>query len=103
MAISRGVGIPATWHIGIALTGIQEYRHEESGWPDYGPPCSSEEYVRVERFNLAAMERTPGNVTDKLLGRLLRGLRAETDPAVRALLTDAAATDEAGDSLDKED
>jgi len=43
-------------------------------------------YVRVERFNLAAMEHTPGDVTDKLLGRLLRGLHADTHPDVKALL-----------------
>jgi len=42
-------------------------------WPDYGPPCPDEEYVRVERLNLNAVERAPGDVTDKLLGRLRRG------------------------------
>ena len=42
-------------------------------WPDYGPPCPDEEYARVERLNLDAMERAPGDVTDKLLGRLRRG------------------------------
>jgi hypothetical protein len=52
VSISRGSGIPAIWHIGIGLTGIREYCHQESGWPDYGPPCTSEEYVRVERFGL---------------------------------------------------
>ena len=102
VAISRGAGIPTTWHVGIALTGIRGYRHQESGWPDYGPPCTSGEYVRVERFNLAEMEGTPGNVTDKLLGRLLRGLRADTDPAVNALLTDVVAADETDDSLDED-
>lgn len=78
VAISHGARVPGTWHIGIALTGIRGYRHRESGWPDYGPPCAGEGYVRVERFNLAAMERAPGDVAGKLLGRLLRGLRADT-------------------------
>lgn len=56
----------------------------------------------MERFNLAALERTPGDVAAKLLGRLLRGLRADTDPDVRALLTDPA-IDEAADGPDDED
>lgn len=100
VAISRRSRLPGTWNIGIALAGIRGYRYQESDWPDYGPPCIDEEYVRVERFNLAAMERTPGDVTDKLLGRLLRGLRADTDTAVKALLLDPA-MDEAADRLDE--
>ena len=100
VAISRRTRLPGTWNIGIALTGIRGYRYQESDWPDYGPPCTDEEYVRVERFNLAAMERTPGDVTDKLLGRLLRGLRAD-HPDVKALLLDPA-MDEAADRLDED-
>ena len=102
VAISHGAHVPGTWHIGIALTGIRGYRHQESSWPDYGPPSTDDEYVRVERFNLAAMERTPSHVADKLLGRLLRGLRADTDPDVKALLTDPA-MDEAADDPDDKD
>jgi hypothetical protein len=101
VAISHRAHVPGTWNIGIALTGIRGYRHQESDWPDYGPPCTDDEYVRVERFDLAAMERTPGDVADKLLGRLLRGLRANTDPDVKALLTDPA-INEASDGLDDE-
>jgi hypothetical protein len=102
VAISQRTRVPSSWHIGIAQTGIHGYRHQESTWPDYGPPCTDDEYVRVERFNLAAMERTPGDVADKLLGRLLRGLRADADPAVKALLADPA-MDPAADNLDEED
>jgi len=99
VAISHGTHVPGTWQIGIALTGIRGYRHQESDWPDHGPPSTDDEYVRVERFNLAAMERTPGEVADKLLGRLLRGLRADAHPDVKALLTDPAIV-EAADGLD---
>jgi hypothetical protein len=100
-AISHSAHIPGTWHIGIALTGIRGYRHQESDWPDYGPPCINDEYLRVERFNLAAMERTPGDVAEKLPGRLMRGLRANTDPDVKALLTDPAPV-KATDGLDED-
>lgn len=102
VAVSHGADVPGTWHIGIALTGIQGYRHQESSWPDFGPECADDEYVRVERFNLAAMERSPGDVAGKLLGRLLRGLRADADADIKALLTDPA-MDQASDSLDDED
>jgi len=103
VAISHAAHAPGTWHIGMALTGIHEYRHQESGWPDYGPPCTDDEYVRVERFNLAAMERTPGDVAGKLLGRLLRGLRADTDADVKVLLTDPAMDEAAADGFADED
>lgn len=102
VAISHRTRVPGSWHIGIALTGIYGYRHRESKWPDYGPPCTDDEYVRVEHFNIAGMERTPGDVAGKLLGRLLRGLRADADPAVKVLLTNPA-TDPAADNVDEED
>jgi hypothetical protein len=102
VAVSRRTRVPGSWHIGVALTGIHGYRHQESDWPDYGPPCTVDEYVRVEHFNLAAMERTPGDAAYKLLGRLLRALRADADPAVKALLTDPAA-DSATANLHEED
>ena len=50
----------------------------------------------------AAMERTLGDVADKLLGRLLRGPRADADPAVKAPITDPA-MGAAADNLDEED
>jgi hypothetical protein len=101
-AISHCTRIPGSWHIGVALTGIYGYRHQESSWPDYGPPCTDDEYVRVEHFNLAAMERTPGDIAYKLLGRLLRALRADADPAVKALLTDSEAGPAGGNLHDEE-
>lgn len=93
--------IPGSWHIGIALTGIRGYRRRTSDWPDNGPPCTEDAYLRVERFNLATLEHTPGDVADKLLGRLIRGLQADADPAVKALLTDPA-TDADADNLDED-
>ena len=100
-AISHSTRIPGSWQIGIALTGIRGYAHRVNDWPDYGPPCTENAYLRVERFNLAALEHTPGDVADKLLGRLIRGLQADADPAVKALLTDPA-TDADADNLDED-
>jgi hypothetical protein len=102
VAISHHTRVPESWHVGVALTGIYGYRHQESGWPDYGPPCTVDEYVRVEHFNLAAMERTPGDVAHRLLGRLLRAVRADADPVVKALLADPA-VGAAADNLYDED
>ena len=102
VAISHCTRVPGSWHIGVALTGIHGYRHQESSWPHYGPPSTDDEYVRVEHFNLAAMERTPGDVAYKLLGRLLRALRADADPAIQALLTDSAVDPAAGNLHDEE-
>ena len=99
-AVSHSIRIPGSWHVGVALTGIRGYAHRITDWPDYGPPCIEDTYLRVERFNLATIERTPGDVADKLLGRLLRGLQADADPAVKTLLTDPA-TDAAADDLDE--
>jgi len=79
VAISQAAHAPGTWSIGIALNGIRGYRHKESGWPNYGPPSNDNDYFRIERFNLAALARTPGDATEKLLGRLLRGLQADAD------------------------
>jgi hypothetical protein len=79
------------------VTGILGYRHQESSWPDYGPPSTSRDYIRVERFNMAALEHAPGDVTGQLLGRLVRGLRADTDSDVKVLLADPA-LDDAADS-----
>jgi len=100
-AISHSTRIPGSWQIGIALTGIRGYAHPVNDWPDYGPPRTENAYLRVERFNLAALEHTPGDVADKLLGRLIRGLQADADPAVKALLTDPA-TDADADNLDED-
>jgi hypothetical protein len=100
-AVSHSIRIPGSWHIGIVLTGIRGYRHRTSDWPDNGPPCTEDAYLRVERFNLATLEHTPGEVADKLLGRLIRGLQADADPAVKALLTDPA-TDADADNLDED-
>lgn len=100
-AVSHSIRIPGSWHVGAALTGIRGYAHRVNDWPDYGPPCTEDAYLRVERFNLAVIERTPGDVADKLLGRLLRGLQADADPAVKALLTDPV-TDAAADDLDED-
>lgn len=94
-AISRGARASGVWDIGIAVTGIHGYRHQESSWPDYGPPSTSRDYIRVERFNMAALEHAPGDVTGQLLGRLVRGLRAATDSDVKVLLADPALDDAA--------
>jgi hypothetical protein len=98
-AVSHSICTPGSWYIGVALTGIRGYRHRVNDWPDYGPPCTEDAYLRVERFNLTAIERTPGDVADKLLGRLLRGLQADADEDVKVLLTDPAS---AANELDGE-